>query len=87
MRYIGQRLSEFVQKTQHSPEYFVSADNKTKILGAFNESDFRFFGKSKKEVHQPLKKKSEVTTDRIRRRKQKNRRNGEKISLVKDEQL
>ena len=25
-RYIGQRLSEFAQKTQHSPEYFVSAD-------------------------------------------------------------
>ena len=84
-RYIGQRLSEFAQKTQHSPEYFVSADNKTKILRDFNESDFIFFGKSKKEFHQPLKNKSEVTTVRIRWRIQKNRRNGETISLAKDE--
>ena len=85
-RYIGQRLSEFAQKTQHSPEYFVSADNKTKILRAFNKSDFRFFGKSKKEVHQPLKNKLEVTTVRIRLRIQNKRRNRETISLVKDEQ-
>ena len=26
--YIGQRLSEFTQKTQKFPEYFVSANNK-----------------------------------------------------------
>ena len=65
-RYIGQRLSELAQKTQNSPEYFVSVDKKTKILRVFNETDFRFFGKSKKEVHQPLKSKSEVSNIRIR---------------------
>ena len=51
-------------------------NKKTRILRSFNDKDFRFFGKSNKEVHHPLENKSDVFTVRIRWIIQKNSMNG-----------
>ena len=85
-RYTGFRIGEFAQRSQYRADYHVAGGGK-RILKAFNSTDFVFSDQTRKVIAP-----SRLDTDpesieqvTIRWRIQKNRRNGEKINLFRDD--
>ena len=82
-RYTGIRLSEYGQTTQKKAAYHKLPTGR-KILKAFRRGDFLFLDKKGKKVVDPVLDSTLVHTVTITWRVQKNRRNGQKISWIRD---
>ena len=84
-RYVGPRLSEFAQTKQSEVDYHVYPSGK-KVVKAFTANDFVFFdegGNCIGELSNPLAVAS-ARSVRITWRIQKNRQNGQRITLAAD---
>ena len=83
-RYIGPRLSEYAQKTQKKVEVHTYPSGTT-VIKAFTANDFVFFD-AKKHIIEDLTMESikSVAAVKITWRIQKNRQNGQSITLTAD---
>ena len=86
-RYTAFRISEFAQRSQHRADYHIAGGGK-RILKAFNSTDFVFSDETKKVIAPPNLNTAPESIEQvtIRWRVQKNRRNGEKINLFRDDE-
>ena len=83
-RYTGIRLSEYGQKTQKRAEYHTIPHKNTKVLKAFRRGDFVFRDKKGNRILDPVRDSNRVHTLTITWRVQKNRRNGQSITWIRD---
>ena len=85
-RYTGFRIAEFGQRTQDKADYHETRAGK-KVLKAFNFSDFTFRDDKRRLIKdiRKIKNTDKIAQLFVRWRIQKNRRNGEKINLYRDE--
>ncbi|KAL7523451.1 hypothetical protein ACHAWF_001168, partial [Thalassiosira exigua] len=83
-RYTGHRLAEYGQSTQTKIDYHMLPNGRGKIMKAFMRGDFKFFDASGHEIIDPVNDLKRIHSITIRWRVQKNRRNGQKISWVRD---
>jgi len=83
-RYIGPRLSEYAQKNQKKVDVHTYPSGST-VIKAFTSNDFIFFN-SKKHIVEDLSASTieSVTAVKITWRIQKNRQNGQSITLAAD---
>ena len=83
-RYIGPRVSEYAQTTQNKVDYHVYP-NGTRVIKAFTPNDFIFYDKNKN-IQSTFDESSLslIASVKITWRIQKNRQNGQSITLVAD---
>ncbi len=83
-RYIGPRLSEYAQKTQKMVDVHVYPSGTT-VIKAFTANDFVFYDAKKHNIKNPTMDSIElVAAVKITWRIQKNRQNGQSITLTAD---
>ena len=83
--YYGQRLSEFAQDNQTMLGYYETKDGRKKILHAFAIDDFTFYDRQGQKIKNPWLHKTRIYKLRVKWRIKKNRRNGEFIDIIIDE--